>query len=141
RHRGILQTSLSLRVRKVAADAPFQRLVSEAYFWRLVFDGWRTNSSASWAPFLPRFQLIDDSVISREQSFSRKDESVRQCVQLAFHEHMLTEDFEVFRTHCAILQPPQRYVALGASARRVAPLGNVGETCSAFHRQLSRTER
>src|SRR5262245_64866912 len=83
RHRGILQTSLSLRVRKVAADAPFQRLVSEAYFWRLVFDGWRTISSASWAPFLPRFQLIDDSVISREQSFSRKDESVRQCVQLA----------------------------------------------------------
>src|SRR5215510_4522796 len=83
RHRGILQTSLSLRVRKVAADAPFQRLVSEAYFWRLVFDGWRTNSSASYAPFLPRFQLIDYSVISREQSFSRKDESVRQCVQLA----------------------------------------------------------
>src|SRR5262249_60612431 len=34
-------------------------------------------------PFLPRFQLIDDSVISRGQSFSRKDESVRRCVQLA----------------------------------------------------------
>jgi hypothetical protein len=30
-----------------------------------------------------RLQLIDDSVISRGQSFSRKDESVRQCVQLA----------------------------------------------------------
>src|SRR5262249_56751565 len=27
RHRGILQTSLSLRVRKVAADAPFQRCI------------------------------------------------------------------------------------------------------------------
>src|SRR5262249_13801812 len=83
RHRGILQTSLSLRVRKVAADAPFQRLVSEAYFWRLVFDGWRTNSSASWAPFLPRFQLIDDSVISRGQSFSRKDPSGNACNSLA----------------------------------------------------------
>ena len=58
-----------------------------------------------------------------------------------FREHMLTEDFKVFRTHCAILRPHQGYVALGASERRVAPLGNVGETCSAFHRQLSRTER
>src|SRR5262249_16721883 len=58
-----------------------------------------------------------------------------------FHEHMLTEDFEVFHTHCAILQPQPRYVALGASERRVAPLGNVGETCSAFHRQLSRIEQ
>jgi hypothetical protein len=52
RHRGISETSLSLRVRKVATDAPFRRLVPEAYFWRLVFDGWRTNSSASWAPIL-----------------------------------------------------------------------------------------
>src|SRR5262245_45229616 len=65
RHRGILQTSLSLRVRKVAADAPFQRIVSEAYFWRLVVEGWRTHPSASGAPFLPRCQLIDDCDLAR----------------------------------------------------------------------------
>ena len=64
-----------------------------------------------------------------------------ECAGGNFHEHVLTEDFEVFHTHSAILQPQPRYVALGASERRVAPLGNVGETCSAFHRQLSRTER
>jgi hypothetical protein len=61
RYRGISQIWLGLRVRKAATKGLFRLLVSEAYFWRLIFDGSRTIAllfGRREIDFLPRQLLV-----------------------------------------------------------------------------------